>query len=113
MSTHLASRWQRARKLHRCWYCGEDIVPGDRYHLWIGIWEGDFGVTKTHEECEKAWQSMYSDRTLLSDDGLDFGEYWRGTTVRRDESLERPAKAGEDDHGEVAAASQLETGSGR
>jgi len=90
----LSEAWRKARKTHRCWYCGEDIVPGERYHVWNGMTDGQFGTTKTHRECNEAWQSLYRDRILMDDDGLDFGEYWRGTTVRKDDSETRPVAAG-------------------
>jgi hypothetical protein len=48
-----------ARKAHRCHWCDQWIDVGESYYYGAGEYEGDFCVTKTHQECEAA-----SNRTM-------------------------------------------------
>lgn len=43
-----------ARKEHRCIWCGQTILKGEKYDRWVGIFEGDFNCNKFHKECSKA-----------------------------------------------------------
>ena len=52
--TVLSDRTPKARKMHQCLYCCGWIVPGERYHRQVNIYDGDFGVVKLHPECWKA-----------------------------------------------------------
>lgn len=54
MSTLDEKTIKAARKNHRCHWCGERINKGESYHVWKGIYEGDFSVFKTHPECNAA-----------------------------------------------------------
>jgi len=40
-----------ARKKHRCYLCGEDILPGEKYSRSNGISYGDFWSSAFHLEC--------------------------------------------------------------
>lgn len=42
---------RKARKLHRCTYCGEEINTGDIYKYQTGIFDGRWFVSKMHPEC--------------------------------------------------------------
>lgn len=47
----LQSRWQTARKEHRCFACHETIRPGDRYHLVVQKYD-----TLDHfKHCARCW----------------------------------------------------------
>lgn len=51
--TELQSQEKRAAKQHRCDWCNEPILKGEKYRYNAGIFEGDFSVTKFHPECVK------------------------------------------------------------
>lgn len=40
-----------ARKAHRCYECGSEIKPGERYERVWGVWEGEPGTYKTCARC--------------------------------------------------------------
>lgn len=40
-----------ARKSHRCYECGNIIMPRDKYESTCGKWEGSFDTFKTCERC--------------------------------------------------------------
>ena len=46
-----------ARKKYRCAWCGQYILPGEKYFKYAGMWEGDFQDWRMHSECEKAAQA--------------------------------------------------------
>lgn len=41
----------KARKPHRCTYCGESIDVDSVYHRQTGVWDGSWFVSKFHPEC--------------------------------------------------------------
>lgn len=41
----------KARKNHRCIWCGQSILKGFEYLLVIVEWEGGLETQKWHEEC--------------------------------------------------------------
>lgn len=45
----------RARKQYRCESCQQDILPGSRYRLSTGLWDGEFGSIRQHMHC---WELM-------------------------------------------------------
>lgn len=51
MSWTLDCSTPKARKDHRCIWCGETIPKGDKYSRWVGIFEGDFHCNQMHLEC--------------------------------------------------------------
>lgn len=42
---------RKARKPHRCTYCGEDIAKGENYIFQKGNYEGSWFESKMHPEC--------------------------------------------------------------
>jgi len=50
-----------ARNEHTCYWCGEKILPGERYTRWASIDFGEFFFTKVHRECADAWHSLHPD----------------------------------------------------
>lgn len=52
---------RRARKVHRCTWCGQTIEPGQRYFHFSVIFEGELQTNKMHPECEDALQDAASD----------------------------------------------------
>jgi len=47
---------QKARKGHRCSWCGEPINPGEEYTRWRYYGDDGVGTVKMHPECEAAQQ---------------------------------------------------------
>jgi len=43
----------RARKVHQCTYCAEDIPAGEQYYRWMSVDLGDAFSNKLHVECWK------------------------------------------------------------
>lgn len=43
-----------AKKQHRCEWCHEPIVAGERYYRFVGKWEGDFQNWAMHTNCHEA-----------------------------------------------------------
>lgn len=54
MTVSIANEWRKARKAHRCIWCGEQIEPGERYFHWRGVFEGDIQSNNWHKECDEA-----------------------------------------------------------
>lgn len=43
--------YPRARKQHRCAWCGEGIPVGEKYVRYVGMWEDEFQNWAMHDEC--------------------------------------------------------------
>lgn len=41
----------KARKLHKCIECGENILPGQNYNNYKGKWDGEFRIYHTCIPC--------------------------------------------------------------
>jgi hypothetical protein len=50
----IANETRKARKQHRCIWCGEPILPGETYAYVRGVFEGDPQSNHYHQECDKA-----------------------------------------------------------
>ncbi len=61
-----------ARKEHICCECGETIHPGDTYHLFRGIWDGEFGSYKTCDFCDRVREDL-----IAEDPCICFRELWK------------------------------------
>lgn len=58
MAETIADEWRKARKAHRCIWCGEQIVIGEKYRHWRGKFEGDVMSNDWHKECDDAATSI-------------------------------------------------------
>lgn len=56
----IASEVLRARKRHRCTWCGQHIDIGEHYTRQRVIVDGDIGTQKMHAECLEAMHSLAS-----------------------------------------------------
>ena len=73
MSTDFGDiRHVKARKTHKCAWCAESILTGERHPHFVGKWEGEFQNWRMHAECYEA-----TDRQDLSD-GFALYEHKRG-----------------------------------
>ncbi len=54
MSECLNSESRKARKHHRCYFCGEAICIGDRYDYRCGTTSGELWAMHMHPECNEA-----------------------------------------------------------
>ena len=59
----------KARKQHRCIWCGEAIEVGETYRHEISIFDGNWQNHKWHLECDKDAQEY------LKDNGPEFEAY--------------------------------------
>lgn len=46
-------RYPKARKDHRCEWCGETIPKGETHFQFTGVWKGDWQNWRMHKECEE------------------------------------------------------------
>ena len=51
MSDFGDTTWPTARKAHRCIWCGETILVGEKHAHYTGKWEGEFQDWRMHSEC--------------------------------------------------------------
>lgn len=80
MTTCLNSCQRKARKKHRCIWCGEDIEIGETYSYWAGIFEGQFQSNHMHLECDKISSSKENE---YCQDGFEAYQYKRGSLEER------------------------------
>lgn len=57
MTRTFRNSYPKAKKQHKCDYCGEIIEIGEVYSYWVGTFEGYFQANKMHLECSKALNS--------------------------------------------------------
>tara|TARA_R110001583_G_C5597223_1_gene404242 strand:+ start:1098 stop:1376 length:279 start_codon:yes stop_codon:yes gene_type:complete len=53
--TQLRESKPKARKTHRCAYCSQLIIEGERYKREVGVYDGDMQNHAWHLECDKAF----------------------------------------------------------
>jgi hypothetical protein len=68
---------QKARRVWKCWWCGERIEVNEQYSSWRWADGSDVMTVRVHSECEQAWNA------LAVEDGygyaeVEFGEFSRG-----------------------------------
>lgn len=74
-----------AKKNHRCTYCGDPIISGDKYYSWVSIDDGKFFRSKMHPECvdgldvdyegENTYHPYYNERLTGVDKFSDMVKY--------------------------------------
>jgi len=63
------TRIVKARKVHRCGECREEVSVGQLHEYVVGKWEGDFGTHRTCLPCKNV-------RDSLMQCGFAFGRVW-------------------------------------
>jgi hypothetical protein len=41
-----------ARKVYKCCECGGNIESGQKYHKFVGVWDGEFSTLRTCKVCK-------------------------------------------------------------
>ena len=82
MFEHLRSSTPRAAKVHKCSWCGEDIVIGEKHHYVVGLFEGEIQNQRLHNECETAKENYYFDDPH-DNEGFEEHGFKRGSTDQR------------------------------
>jgi hypothetical protein len=75
----------RARKTHRCCECHGTIQPGELYHRFSGVWDGEAMTFKTCSDCQQIRNEYNAD--LDYEDQARFEELWDGVY---ESNLNRP-----------------------
>ena len=52
---------KKARKRHKCFWCGELIQLGEPYSYWGWASDGSVERIKVHPECDTVWQAACDD----------------------------------------------------
>ncbi|MBU1767862.1 MAG: hypothetical protein KJ648_07160 [Candidatus Omnitrophica bacterium] len=73
---------RRAKKEHRCSWCDEKILVGERYARWLWKDGGDLGPVLMHFECEEGMTHL---QRLERESEIEFqpGTFKRGTSEER------------------------------
>lgn len=45
------TNWPKAAKDHRCEWCGQGILKGEKHAHFVGKWDGEFQNWRMHSEC--------------------------------------------------------------
>ena len=77
MSDFLNQRWFRSKKQHRCVWCGELIVVGERYLYRAYRFDGKFQTDHLHEECSVAL-ATHPDQQFMIEEGFEAYSFERG-----------------------------------
>lgn len=59
--TLLGETFPVARKRHRCIWCGESILPGEKYRRERSVYDGSMQDHKWHVECDAAFVEDLND----------------------------------------------------
>lgn len=85
--THLRDSQPKARKDHKCTWCGKLIPKGTIYNYSSGVFDGSFCTSHLHDECLKAQQKSYNRREISFDEGYEPYAQKRGLTIGESEDL--------------------------
>ena len=58
-SEAILSEWRTARKPHVCNYCNGWIQPGEKYHHYVGKYDGEIYTWDSHDKCEYVAQEIW------------------------------------------------------
>ena len=59
--TTLRQDIRTARKQHKCGECQNPILAGEKYEVYVGVFDGDFSQHKTCSDCISLRKSFFSD----------------------------------------------------
>jgi hypothetical protein len=98
-SEFFRSRWQKARKEHRCIECGHVITKGENYENVAGKCEGEFWSDTTCERCADLRQAFIELGFCVMYGGVFFDDYG--------DYLHESAKPKFDDEGDQISGYEL------
>jgi len=77
--------WQStpvARIEHKCCECGSSIVPGEKYHIDKGVWDGEFSTYKTCQVCARVMSAALAGLNSC----ICYGHLWETVGVDYEDS---------------------------
>jgi hypothetical protein len=85
-----------ARRSHKCYECGREIVPGENYECTAGKWAGEFLRFKTCADCLSVREAFFCEGFFMVIFGKRRGAYcprrrhgFRGLLARFDQGRPR------------------------
>ena len=66
----LSESFPKARMPHKCYECRRVIVPGEAYHRFTGVWEGE---SQRYDTC---WQCQEIRAVFSCGEGWIWGQLW-------------------------------------
>lgn len=76
MVQEISSEWRKARKAHPCDYCGEKIMPGEKYLRSAFMYDGEVYTWKEHKRCHFIAQEIWE--YCDPDEGMTHEEFCEG-----------------------------------
>ena len=77
MYENLGTVTRKARKPHKCDWCGETIEKGEEYEYQKYIWDGSLYDWKSHKACSRVvsaiWDYCDPDEGLTGDEFMEYG----------------------------------------
>lgn len=67
----------KARKVHRCYWCGEEITVGETYVQWTCLGDGGPHRVRCHDECDTVWVAAARHDQYYREE-VSFGDHARG-----------------------------------
>lgn len=72
--TQLTAATPKARKEHRCTYCGQKILVGETYYRENGVYDGDMQSLAYHPECYEQEQKDHEGESFWEIDPFECNE---------------------------------------
>jgi len=88
--TQLAAEHRKARKDHKCVWCGEKILKGQTYDYYAGVFDGEFQISRYHMECTGVAGEWCRENDPWGD-GFDPYQFYRGTPIEAGDKRELAA----------------------
>lgn len=85
--TLLSESEPKAKKSHRCEWCGQAIEQGEKYYRYSAISDGDMQCTKLHLECRDAMTRDIADAADPHDYEIPVEDMVRGKTYYESDEI--------------------------
>lgn len=73
MSDFYTETQRKARKVHKCYWCRDEIKPGEKYWCCAGVFQDNFDSRKECNRCHELISEMTNDkiyRDCIEDEGI-------------------------------------------
>jgi hypothetical protein len=78
-------REHTARKGHKCTECRRTILPGEQYEKVVAIWDGEFQVIKTCQDCRSIQDVLFCEGVMHGTLKEDLQMHiWEGESISED-----------------------------